>query len=61
MAENQQKDILKWIIGGLFAVMVAILILAIGIKIGERRAKFSYRWAKDYHRMFAGPPGGFFW
>ncbi len=60
MTENRQKDIFKWVIIGLLGVIAVFLVLAIGIKIGEKKARFFYHCAENYHRMFAGPRGGFF-
>ena len=28
--------------------------------VGEKKARFSYRWAESYHKNFGGPRGGFF-
>lgn len=62
--QNNKKfihhDILKWIILGLFIIAIIILVFGVGILVGERKAKFSYRWAEQYHKMFAGPRVGFF-
>lgn len=55
-----QSGILKWIIFGLFFFIIVILVFGIGILVGEKKAKFSYRWAEHYHKMFAGPKRGFF-
>lgn len=59
---NPQKinrDVLKWAIIGLLAIVVIVLVLGLGILIGEKKAKFSYRWAEQYHKNFAGPKTGF--
>ncbi len=52
-------DILKKIIIGLVVIVIIILIFGIGVRIGEKKAGFSYRWAEEYHRNFAGPQRGF--
>jgi hypothetical protein len=57
--EEKRHDILKWIIVGLFAIVVIVLAFGLGVFVGERKAKFSYLWAENYHRMFAGPKAGF--
>lgn len=57
---EQNKDILKWVIIGLLAIVVIVLVFGVGILVGEKRAKFSYRWAEQYHKLFAGPSLGFF-
>ena len=45
------------------AVALAVLLLA-AFKAGEfaayHKARFSYRWGENYHRMFAGPREGLF-
>jgi len=53
-------DILKWVIIGLTGFVIVFLIFGLGIFIGEKKAGFSYRWAEQYHKNFAGPQGGFF-
>jgi hypothetical protein len=56
---EKQHDILKWIIVGLLAIVVIVLVFGLGVFVGEKKAKFSYLWAENYHRMFAGPKAGF--
>lgn len=43
---------------GCFAVL--LLAFGLGVFVGEQKANFSFRWAEQYHRNFAGPAGGFF-
>jgi hypothetical protein len=57
--EERKHDILKWIIVGLLAIVAIVLVFGLGVLVGEKKAKFSYLWAKNYHRMFAGPKAGF--
>ena len=57
--DEKQHDILKWIIVGLLAIVVIVLVFGLGVFVGEKKAKFSYLWAENYHRMFAGPKAGF--
>ena len=54
-----KPDILKKIIIGLVSIIIIILIFGAGIFIGKTKARFSYRWAENYQRNFAGPRGGF--
>jgi hypothetical protein len=54
-----KHDILKKIIIGLVGIVIIMLIFGIGIMVGEKKAGFSYRWAEEYHRNFAGPREGF--
>jgi len=62
MEEEKQKnrDILKWIIIGLAGFVVVVLIFGAGMFVGAMKANFSYRWAEQYHKNFAGPQAGFF-
>lgn len=53
-------DVLKWVIVGLTGFVIVFLIFGLGVFIGEKKASFSYRWAEQYHKNFAGPQGGFF-
>ncbi len=66
MSEDTQQnkklhpDVLKWVIIGLLVIVVIVLVLGVGILVGEKKAEFSYRWAEQYHKNFAGPQTGFF-
>jgi len=55
----QNRDVLKWIIIGLAGFVVLVLVFGAGVKVGTHKARYSYRWAENYHKNFAGPPGGF--
>jgi hypothetical protein len=55
---KKERDILKWVLVGLAVFIVLALVFKIGMFVGEKRAQFSYRWAENYHRMFAGPKAG---
>jgi len=61
MDENKKinHDTLKWIIIGVVAFVVLVLAFGAGMFIGEIKARFSYRWAENYHRNFGGPQNGF--
>jgi hypothetical protein len=52
-------DVLKWIIVGLLAFVVMLLMLGIGMRIGTEKARFSCGWAQNYHENFGGPKAGF--
>lgn len=54
-----QYRALKWAIIGLAGFVVVVLIFGAGIFVGGVKARFSYRWAENYHKNFAGPRGGF--
>ena len=55
----QNPDKLKWAIIGLAGFVVLILVFGAGVKVGTLKARYSYRWAENYHKNFAGPRGGF--
>jgi hypothetical protein len=55
----ENPDILKWLIIGLGSFAAAVLVFGAGVKVGEIKARHSYRWAENYHKNFAGPRGGF--
>ena len=54
------RDVLKWIIIGIAGFVIVVLIFGAGMFVGGMKTKFSYRWAEQYHKMFAGPRAGFF-
>ncbi|MBI2628093.1 MAG: hypothetical protein HYW71_01490 [Candidatus Niyogibacteria bacterium] len=55
-----KKDILKWVIIGLAGFAALVLVFGAGVKVGTIKARYSYRWAENYHKNFAGPQRGFF-
>ena len=58
--EKKHQDVLKWVIVGISVFIVIVLIFSAGIMVGGMKARFSYRWAENYHKNFAGPREGFF-
>ena len=56
----QNRDVLKWVIIGLASFVILILVFGAGMKVGALKAGYSYRWAENYHKNFAGPQSGFF-
>lgn len=58
--EKKRKDILKWVIVAIAVLVVLIFIFNVGMSVGANRAKFSYKWAENYHKNFSGPQEGFF-
>ncbi len=56
---KSKNDVFKWIIVGLAIFVVVVLIFGAGVFVGEMKARFSYRWAENYHKNFGGPQGGF--
>ncbi|MFH1193381.1 MAG: hypothetical protein V1661_00125 [bacterium] len=61
MGDRQKKhrDILKVCVIVFVAVAVVGFIFRAGMFVGSQRARFSYRWAENYHQNFGGPRGGF--
>jgi len=55
----QNRDALKWVIIGLGCFVILVLVFGAGVKVGALKARYSYRWADNYHKNFAGPRGGF--
>jgi hypothetical protein len=51
-------------INKIIIILVAFILLfsvfSLGMFVGERKANFSFRWAEQYHKNFAGPRNGFF-
>src|SRR3989344_9610004 len=54
-----KKDVLRWVIVGLAGFVVILLVFGAGVEVGTMKARYSYRWAENYHQNFAGPRGGF--
>jgi len=44
----------------LAAIIALLFIFKAGEALGEHKARFSYRWGENYHRIFGGPRGGLF-
>jgi len=43
------------------AVAVSLFfVFSLGVFVGTQKADFSFKWAEQYHRNFAGPANGFF-
>jgi len=43
------------------SVFIALfLVFSLGVYVGTQKANFSFRWAEQYHKNFAGPKNGFF-
>jgi len=55
----QNRDVLRWVIIGLAGFVILVLVFGAGVKVGTLKARYSYRWADNYHKNFAGPRGGF--
>jgi hypothetical protein len=55
----ENPDVLKGVLICLGGFVALILVFGAGVKVGEIKARYSYRWAENYHKNFAGPRGGF--
>src|SRR3989344_5152823 len=42
----------------LAAIFVLFLTFSAGMRVGFRKAIFSYKWGENYHNNFSGPRGG---
>lgn len=61
MSENFfQSKIFRTIILSIAGLVVLIFVFGFGVYVGIQRTDFSFKWAEDYHRNFAGPKMGFF-
>jgi len=56
---TDHTDHLKRVILALCGLIIILFIFGLGIFIGATKARFSYRWAENYHKNFGGPRGGF--
>ena len=54
-----QSKYFRWLLKGLGALIVLLLVFQLGFFVGFRKAGFSYGWGDNYHRAFGGPRGGF--
>lgn len=53
------KENTKWLIMGFVVMALLVLVFAFGVWVGNEKAKFSFNWADNYHKNFAGPQNGF--
>jgi len=60
IVKKLNKDVLKKVLIGLAIFVAVVLIFGAGVVVGTMKAHFSYRWAENYHKNFAGPRAGFF-
>jgi len=59
MEEKPKRDILKKIIIAILCIVILFFVFGLGVIVGEKKAKFSFLWAENYHKNFGGPPQGF--
>jgi len=60
MQDILQSKAFKIIILCLVGLIILVFVFGLGVFIGAKKAEFSFRWADQYHRNFAGPRTGFF-
>ena len=54
-----QTKLFKGIVLGIAGLIVLAFVFGLGIFVGTEKAEFSFKWADDYHKNFAGPQAGF--
>ncbi len=52
------KNIIKIILIIFGALIIVLAIFAAGMAMGFHKARFSYQWGENYHRLFGGPKMG---
>lgn len=61
MAEDfLQNKLFKIIILSVAGLIAICFIFGLGMFVGMEKADYSFRWAEEYHKNFAGPRAGFF-
>lgn len=54
-----QSKTFKYVLYGIGALIVLLIVFRLGMAVGFKKAGFSYSWGESYHRNFGGPRGGF--
>jgi hypothetical protein len=54
-----QSKVFKGFLIGILCLIILVVVFKMGMLVGTMRTAFSYRWAEQYHKNFAGPGGGF--
>jgi hypothetical protein len=55
-----ESKLFRGIILSIAGLIVLIFVFGLGVSVGTKRADFSFKWAENYHKNFAGPREGFF-
>jgi len=55
-----KSKLFKIIILSIAGLIILFFVFKLGVFVGMKKADFSFRWADEYHRNFAGPRDGFF-
>lgn len=54
--KSSKKSLILWVAIGIAEILLLVTVFGFGVFAGAQRARFSYRWAENYHRLFGGPP-----
>ena len=54
-----QSRLFRGLILGIVGLIILVFVFSLGVYVGTEKAEFSFKWADEYHRNFAGPQGGF--
>jgi len=54
-----ESKIFGIVILSIVGLIVLCFVFGLGVSVGSRKADFSFRWAEQYHKNFAGPSQGF--
>jgi hypothetical protein len=55
-----QSKTFKIVVLCIVVFIVLFFVFSLGVFVGTQKANFSFRWAEQYHKNFAGPANGFF-
>lgn len=55
-----ESKLFRAVILSIAGLIILVFVFSLGVFVGIKRADFSFRWADEYHRNFAGPQNGFF-
>jgi hypothetical protein len=55
-----ESKIFKAVILSITGLIILSFVFGLGVYVGTKRAEFSFQWAEEYHKNFAGPRQGFF-
>ena len=54
-----QSKMFRAIVLGITGFAILVIVFQFGVIVGTVRSDFSFRWAEEYHKNFAGPQTGF--
>jgi hypothetical protein len=59
MTINFDSKMVRWVLVGIGALIILLVVFKMGEFVGSRKADFSRRWSDNYERNFMGPRSGF--